>query len=148
MDVADIDASLVILRGVETLRVGHCLCLDTTIGVEVRNGLDTLTSGFDGWEFLVFGVLELLDCRAATKAATARQVTCVVEEITVAFEIGYTTVVGEGIRATQGHNDALVVPGTQWIVSRRIGDVLGHATSCIKQHPLASPLHQPGTLDI
>ena len=95
VNVGDVDTHLITLFCFYTFREGHRLGLYLTVWVKLGNGLDALIGRHDGGEAAVGIVLELLDGHAATKAATTRQLACMIEEIAMPFEVGYTTVVGK-----------------------------------------------------
>ena len=56
-------------------------------------------------------ILKLLDGGTTAETTTARQLTGVIEEVRVALEVGYTTVVGKRLCIFQRHNLTAIGPG-------------------------------------
>ena len=100
MDIGYIDAHLVILFRLHTLRECHRLGLHLTEGVESRDRLYAFVGRHDGWERTVGIILKLLNSNATAKATTFRQLTRMVEEIAMSVEVGDTAVVGKRLGLT------------------------------------------------
>ena len=138
-----------ILLGLQPIAIGHCGSRHATIRIEGGDGLHTLASGRNRREATVVGVFELFNSCAATEAATARQMTCVVEEIVMTLEIGYTAVVGERVGASQRHNFTLVVPGAKRRGGGAVADVLRYTASGVEEQPRTRGfLYEPRSFDV
>ena len=62
-----------------------------------------------------------------------REFTGVVEEIGMSFKVGHTTVVGERVGLTEGHDLTGICPWSKRTLCRAVTDMLGHSAGSIQQ---------------
>ena len=157
VDIAHIDAHLVVLLRLDATREGHRLGLHPLIGIEGAHGLHTLVGRHDGGKTAVGVILELLYGHAASEAASPGKLACMIEEIGMTLVVGHAAVVGERIGGAEGHNLAGIGPGAGGRGSRAVADVLGHAAGRIEQliglrlvHLVLRAVHlpEPGSLHV
>ena len=114
MNIAYVDADLVVLLGLDAFGEGHRLSLHLTERVELADGLYSLVGGQNRGERTVGIVLELLNGHTAAEATATRQFARVIEEIGVSFVVDNAAMVGERFCLRKRHNLAGVSPGADW----------------------------------
>ena len=148
MDISYIHTHLIVLLGLDTFRESHCLGFHLAVGIEFLYRLHALISRHDGRETTVGIVFELLNSHATTETPTLRQLTGMIEEITVSFIVGHTTMIRERTSLTERHDLACIGPRTCRRRCCTVGDMLRYATSGIEQLIGSVALCQPRTFHI
>ena len=95
MNISNINANIIVLLCLHSLRERHGLCLSLLIRVERADRLNAFFCRHNLRKCAVVVVLEFLNSNTTTESATARQLSCMIEEIVVSLEFGNTGMIGK-----------------------------------------------------
>ena len=129
-------------------RERHGLSLHTLEWTEFSYRVNAFVGVMDNRERPIGIVLKLFHGTTAAEASTARQFSCMVEEVAMSLEVCHTAVVGKRLCVFERHYRTHIFPWPFGFVAHRICDMLGHSASSIKQPVLAVAFCYPRTFGV